>query len=171
MKPEELLPDSSRKTADIAAAFILKHPMHLEKMLAMAYSDRDKIAMRASRVIFLIQEQAPDMIRPYYNEIINQLRHIQNNAAKRNLLHLFMGNTFLLDEDSLGLLVQRCFIYLESSNSEVAHKVYALEILYEVSIKIPDIKPELITIISHQIETAQSAFKAAGSMILKKLHK
>lgn len=167
----KLLPDSSRNTANLATSFILKNQSYLDDMFELAFSDRKKIAMRASRVIYLVYEQAPGLIKSRFPEILKRLEKITDTSAKRNLIHLFIGNASLLNEDDLGLLLDICFKYLESPDSEVAHKIYSIYIIYEVSQSIPELKPELIAIIERNIDTEQTAYKSIGKKILKKLYK
>ncbi len=167
----KLLPDSSRNTADVAASFILKNPAYLDDIFELAFSDKQKIAMRASRIIYLVFEQAPDLIKPRFSEILQRLKKITDTSAKRNLIHLFINNTSLLNEDDLGLLLDICFKYIESPDSEVAHKIYSIYLIYEVSNSIPELKPELIAIIERNIDTEQTAYKSTGKRMLKKLYK
>ncbi len=57
---EKLLPDSSRKTADIAAQIILLKQSHIEKTLELLFQDKGKLSMRTSSFIGIcIENQLP----------------------------------------------------------------------------------------------------------------
>lgn len=164
-----MIPDSSAKTARIAARFITDHPAHLDEMLKIAVSEQDKLTMRASNVIYLVHTYKPDLIKPEYTKILRTLLHIKNSSAKRNLLRIFVGNTRYLSEEQMGLLMDISFKFLEMPELEVGPRVYAMHILFEISQNISEIKPELKSIIEFQMINADNAFQSMGRKILSKI--
>lgn len=171
MNIESLLPDTSRNTADEAATFIMPHPDYLEQMIQLSFSDKKLMAMRASRVILLIYYQQPELLKPHLDFMIDQLCESGNGSTIRNYLNLFRHETENLDEFRLGKLVNLSFNLLESPSSEIAHRSLAMEVLYKVSIKIPDFKDELKALIELHYEEGTPAFKSTANKILKKLNK
>jgi hypothetical protein len=171
MDLKSLLPDTSRQVAEIAARFIIEKPEYFEQMMEMALGDERKMAMRGSRVIYSIYGLKPELVEPYKINIIHRFKDLKHEASKRNLLRLYIGSTKQLDEECLGILLEHCFTYLECSSTEIAVKVYSLEIILEVAQYIPELKAELRNIIELQYSTASAAFQARAIRMLKKLNK
>lgn len=171
MKLEDLLPDTLRNTADLAAKFIIDNPGYFEKMLDLAFSKDKIMGMRASRVVLICYLQMPALIRPHLSEIFDRLYVTDNTSTLRNIIQLFQDEARLLDEERFGKLIQFCFTLLESSKAEIAHRVLAMQVLYNISNQIPDFKGELKSIIELNFEEGTAAFKSRGNHILKKLNK
>ena len=168
---ENLIPDTSRLTADLAAEFIIEHPEHLGAMIDACFEGPGPIPMRASRVVYLIGVLAPELISPYLVTSLKRVQESDNESVIRNFFHLFMEQLDRLDETSLGILVSMSFNYLENAGTAIGIRAYSLQILYEISQKIPDIKPELIAVIRYHLDESSTALKTQGKRILKKLNR
>lgn len=166
-----LLPDTYRRTADHAAAFILKHPEHFPKILELALSDDHQMAMRASRVINLIQESAPGLVNRDLPLILSQLTKTNDTSARRNFLRLFIGNVHLLEENDQVILMDLCFEFIRNAEIEIAPRAYALIILHEFSKKIPEIQMELLSAIKLSYSTFSAALKTRAKNIKNDLNK
>lgn len=167
---KKLLPDTYRRTADFAATYILEHSAYFPDILHLALSEDHTMAMRASRVINLIQEKKPDMVNRELPLILRHLIKTKDNSARRNLLRLFIGNTQLLQEESEQvILIDLCFEYVRNPAIEIAPRAYALEILHEFSRKIPEIQMELISAIKLSYPTFSTALKTRVGKIKKDL--
>lgn len=166
----ELLPDSSRKTADFAAGFILKNPDYMQDLLHICFSDNAKVAMRASRIVYLILVQKKELVSPEFKNIIKKLPQLNNQSVIRNYLHLFINHTQYLDDEEKGILMAYCFKLMENNSYEIGPRVYAMQILAEISKKIPEIIPELYAAIEHELDHSKPAFISVGKKILKKLY-
>jgi hypothetical protein len=168
---ENLLFDSSRRTADIAVSLIGDYPEIFKKFLDFAIRDNGQYTMRAARVIQLACHNHPELIRPYIKEIIHILPTFKSDGLRRNFLKILTERSLNLDEDTLGILVSLSFDYLISPFEKPALKVYAMDILYKISQFCPDIRPELISTIEDQIPRSTMAVKSRGKQILSKLYK
>ena len=170
MNFEEVLPDTSRNTAEIVAQYILKNPEYFDQILKWSFSEKKIYGMRASRVVIICHEQQPDIVFPYLNDILEHLISTTNQSAIRNFMNLFISEFNSLNEVGLGKLIDFSFLTLESGFSEVAHKVYAMEILYQISNDLPEIKSELKTVIEHSLEEQSPAYQARSKKITNKLN-
>jgi len=165
-----LIPDSSAKTARIAAAFIIENPHFFDEMFQLAISDKPRLAMRSSNVVFIIHCSHPEIVAPKYDDILGNLMLLTDTSAKRNLLRIFTENTHRVNDDQLGKLTNIAFEFLQWPEAEVAHRVYALSILVDISEKFPEITNELIAVIELQVNSALPAFRAVGKKMIKKLY-
>jgi hypothetical protein len=171
MDLEDLLFDSSRRTADIAVSAIGDNPEIFKKFLDFAMQDNGRYAMRAARVVQLASYNYPELIRPYIKEIIHKLPTFKNDGLRRNFLKILTERSLNLDEDTLWILVNVSFDYLISPSEKPAMKVYAMEILYKISQFYPDIQSELISTIENQLPRSTVAVKSRGKQVLAKLYK
>ena len=73
--------------------------------------------------------------------------------------------------DHSGLLFDFCYSIVESPKSAIAHKAYAITILYNISVKEPELKPELITLFEEQRETESAGIRSKIHNLLKKLYR
>ncbi|MCF8351129.1 MAG: hypothetical protein K9H15_08160 [Bacteroidales bacterium] len=171
MDCKELLPDTSRNTADMATSFLLENPGYINHFIDLTFSEDGKYPMRASRVVFLFFEQMPELSELFLEDILQRMQHLYDASALRNMLNLIKCNLEKLDEDKLGILVDMCFKLLENGKVQVAHKVYAMDILYKVSCSIPEIKPELAAVIERSIKHENTACRNTGGKILQKIYR
>lgn len=171
MDLKDLLSDSSRKTIDIAVAFISDNPQRFEKVLDFAMQDEDQYAMRAARVINLVALKYPSLIQPHLSKLIINLDKFRNNGLRRGVLKTISEQPFGYDEDVLGKLVDVCFTWFNDPGEEIAVKVYALDVLYRTSTFFPEIKPELISSIENELPRASKGVHSRGLKMLATLYK
>lgn len=123
---------------------------------------------RALYVIDKIYDKHPDWIQPYVPEMIDRLKSETHHGKKRHLLRLISFHE-IQAEDS-GFLVDYCLGVFTSQKEPVANRVHAMQVLYNISEKEPDLKPELLEIIQQQIEFHPTpGIRSRGSKLSKKL--
>ena len=171
MDLQDLLFDSSRRTAEMAVGVIGNNPEIFKTMLDFAFEDKNLYAMRAARVIQLASHNHPELVRPYLKEIILRLPNLKNGGLKRGMAKILIERSFDHDEETLGILVSTCFDWLMNPDEKPAIKVYAMEILFKSSQFYPEIKSELIFSIEDQLPKSGTAVKSRGKQILTKLYK
>jgi hypothetical protein len=168
---EELLSDTGRLTALHAADVSMQRTEIIPELIKLAFADNYPLSLRAANTIEKIDSQEPDLIQPYYKKIIHDLPSFKVDGVRRCLLKIFTRHTNLNDEMLLCTLLNNCFAFMASPEEPIAVKAYSLDILYQISKKIPELKNELIFAILDQLDKNSSAFKNFGNKILKKLYK
>jgi 8-oxo-dGTP diphosphatase len=160
----------SLKEAEWIAASAKENKAILKKLLDYSFSSDKKLAFHASWTLSKGCDKHPEMIYPYLPGIIERLNQINNESAQRSLLRIIS----LIDMSKInskyhGLLADHCFNALRSAFSAIAIKAYSMEILYNLSLKYPELTNELsATIVMLQGE-GSAGIKARGYIILKKL--
>lgn len=187
-KQEQLYPDSekpspddeelllminrikSTKEAEWIANSAIENEDLLKKLLEYSFSTDKKLAFHASWTLSKICDNHPTIIYPYLSGIIERLNHISNESAQRSLLRIIsLTDINMISGKDHGLLADHCFNALRSAFSAIAIKAYSMEILYNLSLKYPELINELsATIVMLQGE-GSSGIKARGYIILKKL--
>jgi hypothetical protein len=171
MSLESLLPDSLRHTADLAAQFVLDHPETFQEFIDASLAQEYPISMRASRVVYLCSVSSPELIRPWLQEILGSLPFLTDRSVIRNFLHIFDNFIPELSEDNLGLLLSYCFDNMEKPSGSIAIRAYSLKLLYLISQRIPDIKPEVLSIMRHHYPESEPAIQAQAIQIIRKLER
>jgi hypothetical protein len=125
---------------------------------------------RAAWLMDKIHEKEPLLIAPVIPEIIDQLKVEKSEGKKRHFLKLVSLNA--IPENSLGFLTNFCIKVFTSSKEPIAVRVHAMQILYNIAVTEPGLKPEIRAIIEHEIENHPSAgLESRGRKLLKKLVK
>jgi len=169
---DQLLAELSKRNTDYIASVIDREEKLFKEMMDLVFANEEYISGRACWVIETLWLKYPEMINPYINDIIdflpkskydNQKRHLSKILSTRNLKEL--------DEVRLGVLIDRCFTWLEDPVYPTAVKMHSMQIIYNYVKIEPILATELIAIIENQFEDGTPGFKNRGEKILKELYK
>ena len=102
--------------------------------------------------------------------MIQQLRIEIHSGKKRHLLKLISMNT--IPSEHHGFLIDYCLDMLTTGKEPPAVRVHAMQNLYNISETEPELKPEILAIIEHEMEFhATAGIIARGSRLTKNLRK
>lgn len=163
------LADSSRKLADLTANMVYENPSLLKPLLEIAWYEAEPLSQRASRVVSICSGNYPEMIIPYVSEVIQKLSIQKSEGSRRNFLKIFADGNFKIKSKEKGLLMNSCFGFL-TGNYSVAVKVYSMEILYKLSVDLPEIQRELYEVLNNQKEESSAGYKSRAQKILKRIN-
>ena len=110
-----------------------------------------------------------DSVDSYISQLILHLKSENNNPTKRAILRTLQDVE--IDPQFYSLLIDLCFGYLMSQKEEIAIKVYAMTVLYNISNHLTDLKNELKIVIEDQLQYGSAGLKSRGRRILMKLEK
>lgn len=143
---------------------------HIPALMKLAIYNRHPNSWRAIYVADKLHENNPEIIQPYLNEIVEQLKTEKHHGKKRHFLKLISQNN--IEKRFFGFLMDYCLNTFTSGKEPVANRVHALQILYNISENEPDLKPELFAIIQQEIELHPTpGIRSRGNKLLKKLKK
>jgi hypothetical protein len=100
--------------------------------------------------------------------MILNLQKPVNDAVKRNTLRVL--RYVEIPEDLMGIAADICFKYLLSGKEPVAVKVHAMDVLFNITRKFPELKEELKLAIEDQMPFGSAGFRSRGGKILKSLN-
>jgi hypothetical protein len=169
MKKEDLLEliDSWENLA-FAIREIGNHPELFSILMDIALNHPEQKSWRAAYLIDKIHDNYPALILPFIEPMIAQLKIENNSSKKRHFLKLLSMNK--IPKLHYGFLVDYCIEALTSAKEPPAVRVHAMQILYNISEKEPDLKPEFLAIIEHEMEYhATAGILSRGSKIIQKL--
>lgn len=169
---EILETENSRQIANIAAAYVGTDNERFETLLNLVFNGQIPVSQRASRVVDTCIEWEPQLLtKSIHYRIITYLLTCNDHTIKRSLMRLLCRHSMVDDDDLLGQLVEKSFEWVQSAEEKVAFKVLAMQVLFNISKKIPELKHELILVIEEQLPYNSHGFKSRGRMLLKKLKK
>jgi hypothetical protein len=164
---ELLAKGTGRNRADVAAGAVEQRPDLFPELVRIYLTGKEPYSRVAAWAVDLCAERHPEWIYPYIEEMARSLPGFRHDALKRHTLRMLIR--LPLPEEELGTLVNVCFGYITSAKEAVAQKVFAMEILYRITLAEPDLKKELADSISWRMEEETAGFRNRGSKILKKL--
>ena len=138
-------------------------------LMEVALYNSEQKTWRAAYVADKIHDDYPELLLPYIDKMVEQLPKEKNLSKKRHFLKLLSMNE--IPEKHFGFLVDFCFETM-ASEEPPAVRVHAMQILFNISEKEPDLKPEVLAQIEHEIEFHSTAgIISRGSKLAGKLRK
>ena len=169
-KIREQLSDSSRLLADLTASMVYDKPELLKPLIELSYGDSGPLPQRASRVVSICCCRFPELFKPYCSDVIRKLESLHSEGARRNFLLILAETPVKLTKKDKSLLVNLGFDFLVG-NFSIAVKVYSMEILYKMSLEMPEIGVELSNHIENSLADSSPGYQSRGKKILKKLQR
>lgn len=150
----------------------LENPLYLEEVIQLAFAPTDPNHHKACWVLELICEKQLEVIYPYIEQLCNTLSLYTNESAIRPIakVMVFLTHQYRekLSESQRQKLIETSFDWL-ISDTKVAAKAYAMEILFELGKYYDWIHPELKQILSQDYTKHSAGYQARARMILKEL--
>lgn len=160
---------SSRINADMLADKIEEDPDVFDLVWEIMLEDRHPVSMRAAWTLSIFAERHPYFIEPRIDDIIEVLPKLGSTGVQRCLLKML--TLVPVPEEHCGILFDFCFEVLESVRSEIAHKAYAMFILYNISEQEPELKPELIALLESKLDDESGGIRARSRILITKLYR
>ncbi len=146
---------------------VLSDKLMFKQIYSLIYSPDQKIAWRAGWIIDNATENYPELLTSYIPEIVSNLMVTQNGSLKRIFTRMLSRHE--IPEKYLGRTVSRCFALLSKSEA-VAVRVYAMQVLFNISQLQPGLKQELTVVLESYLEEEESAgFINRAEKLLRKL--
>ncbi len=114
------------------------------QLYQLTYSKDHKIAWRSCWIIDTTAEASPGRLIPYLPEIIDRLSTEKSGSIKRHFTRIL--SRYDIPEECLGQLVDTAFRLLSPSEA-IAVRANAMQILYNIALREPDLKGELASVI------------------------
>ncbi|MBW6533727.1 MAG: hypothetical protein K0B11_01845 [Mariniphaga sp.] len=143
-------------------------PGKLRLLIDLAFNEQHPKSWRAAYIADKINDNHQELISPFIPEMILRLKTEKNSSKKRHYLKLISQHNFPRKFHSF--LVDYCLECFSSSSEPVANRVHAMQVLFNISEKEPGFKPELLSIIEHEMELHPTpGIVSRGKKLVKKL--
>jgi hypothetical protein len=155
---------------EIVTRELSQNPEGFGVLMSLALKHPNQRSWRAAYLADKIHDNFPELLRPYFPSIIEKLKTENNASKRRHWLKLISMNR--MEEQYLAFLFDYCIEAFTSGKEAVAVRVHAMQILFNISEAEPDLKPEVLEIIEHEMEYHSSAgIRARGAKLANKLRK
>jgi hypothetical protein len=159
--------ENSKANAEFVGEILEKKPYLMDEVWKVLFELKEPESRRAAWIIDKATEKNPDRILPHLAQLIELFPFFRHDAYKRHSLRMISRIHIPAEYDPD--LVNFCFDWLLSPTEAVAVKFHCMNILYEISKRLPEIKRELHDTINIQIMEGTPGFKSIGKKIMKKL--
>jgi hypothetical protein len=149
---------------------IAQTPEYYEILMEIALYDPSPKSWRAAYLVDKINDNFPELLYFFLNKMIEQVQIEKSESKRRHFLKLISMNDLLRDQQ--GFMLEFCIKIFTSVKEPVAVRVHAMQILYNISEKEPELKPEILLVIENEIENHSSAgIKSRGRKLTENLKK
>lgn len=161
-----LYPTSSEALIKSVADMTLQRPGLLDELWQFAVTT-DPAAWKALWVMDKIHDSRPDLIQPYLKRMLENVEQMKQSGQKRHILKLLSLNP-LPGEPNVSF-INYCFDILLSKSEPVAGRVHAMQILYNITLMIPDFRNELRIVIEEIMIEGTPGIISRGRKLLQTL--
>jgi hypothetical protein len=165
---EDLLREFSKTHTVAIARKIGANQEDFDELIKLFLGKEYRVTQRAAWVVSHCADEHPWLIEKHIEPMILNLEKPVNDAVKRNTLRVL--RYVEIPEDLMGIAADICFKYLLSGKEPVAVKVHAMDVLFNITRKFPELKEELKLAIEDQMPFGSAGFRSRGGKILKSLN-
>ena len=163
---EEILKADFKDQAVFVAEEINGDQKKFALLMELFFSKETRTCQRAAWLVSHCADKNPLQLMPYLDRIIRNMYNDISDATKRNSVRVLQYVE--IPEELWGETIEICFQYL-TSNEAIAIKVFAMTVLYNLSLKVPEISTELKVLIEDQNPYGSAGFKSRAKKILAKM--
>lgn len=169
MLSEYLKRDFSKLDTVMLAKEIGEDQERFDELISIMLSADSLTAPRAAWVASHCSDLHPWLVTKHLKHLIRNLQNPVHDAVKRNTLRMIRH--VRIPDEMMGLTADVSFKFLDSAKEPIAVKVYAMDVLFGIVKKFPEMKEELKTTIKDQLPFGSAGFRNRGAKILKMLDK
>ncbi len=166
---QALLKEHSKAQAEYIRAWVGKESHRFRALVELLLGANLKLAQRAAWPLGWIGDTEPQRFLPFMEPMLKALREPLHPAIPRTIWRTF---TLLdLPEDWHGEVLELAYQYLQDPKYPVAPRVHAMQVAYDISLKYPELKPELAMVIEAHLPDSSAGFRSRGKKLLANLKK
>lgn len=123
----------------------------------------------ASWIMVFVSKQNPDLLKPYYNQLLDILLMSENQSVLRNLTKVI--EKIRIQEYKETQFLDFLIRAIEDNSNKVALQVYSMQVLLQFIYKYNELKDEIIELVQlHSIQKSP-AYSSAMRFLLKNIKK
>lgn len=150
-------------------SLVKQRPELIEWVIDLLKNGQKAEAMKASWLLTHLWDADQSFFIEIQNQIIEAVLSTSDDSVRRNLLRMIDG--FSLSEDQQGMLFEPCLEWMVSEKYAVAVRANAMQILYRIALREPDLIPELEQQISSLMDYSSAGIRSRGKKILSSFRK
>ncbi len=159
----------STERRDMIIDYIGSDKKRMEELMSLFFSDNLRMCQNASWPMTYIAEKYPHLIAPYLARMNEKLDNPKHNAVIRNTVRIWQFMD--IPEELEGPIYDRCFGYLADNNVAIAVRAFSVTVLFNLCVKFPDLKDELIEMMRDVYPFGSTGLKNRIKKTIQKLEK
>ncbi|MDG1148648.1 MAG: hypothetical protein P8N52_10120 [Crocinitomicaceae bacterium] len=148
-------------------SYFSKHPDGV-RCLIQIVDNEEKYPLKeySSWIIIHVCKNKPELVEPFYKKLVGILFKSSNQTVLRNIANIIM--TVGIQPYKESELVDVLIGFIQEHTHKVALHVYSMQILAQIVLKHPELKPEIIAVIELNDKDKTPAYNAGKRNFLKK---
>ena len=193
---EQLLVEHSRANSDRVAAYVLswtdnlkigleqhggpagKQPrqqakaisnQRLVELMACFFSDEVLVAQRAAHVVGLLGREDPQLLVPWWDELVQSAANPIHDAIRRNAIRYFSEQPEPLPKKLETRLIKLCGQFVADEKYSIAVGAFAMQFIADRATEYPHAAQKLCRDLRRRMDAASPGFRNRAEKILVKL--
>jgi hypothetical protein len=148
---------------------ILRNPALFDELWELIKSGTPPVPQRGAWVISHLGEVNPDLLKPYFADVLVLLRAPTHDAVHRALVRTLAHMD--IPEEYEGELYDLAISWISSPVKPVAIRVHCMDIAARIARPYPELQDELRQVIEAQMSWGSAGYKSRGKRVIKSLKK
>ena len=166
---EDILRDYSKTHVANIARQIGPNQESFDELIKLFLGEEYRVTQRAAWILSHCADEHPWLIEKHIKPMLLNLENPVSDPVKRNTLRVL--RYVEIPEELMGIAADLCFDFLQSGKEPVAIKVHAMDVIFNIVKKFPELKEELILAIEDQMPFGSAGYKSHGGKVLTALNK
>ena len=162
------LTEHSKATTNAVISYVGNRPDRFKELFTLFIKGEPLVKQRAAWPLSYIVTLFPELIRPYFGQLVKYLQ--QNNhhpAIYRNAFRFLQ--TIEIPEKYEGPIVDIALKYCKDINAPVAIQAFAMSTAANIAMKYPEIAKELLAILEENLPYAANGYIARARKVMKQI--
>jgi hypothetical protein len=160
----QLLASMGRINTNIIVSTIGDNEVYFSQIVDLVLNGKPPLPMRAAWVVTVCLENHPEWLKSHFDKLVKILPHCNHPGTRRSILRSMSEAE--IPRKWEGFLISHCFDWLLSPVEPIANKAFSMQILYNLSVKHPEISHELAEVIESQLPTGSPGIRSRGTKII-----
>ena len=168
---QQLLKRNSRANADVVIAHVTRNPEAIVELMVCFLSDEVQVAQRASQVVGDIGRRNPELLKPWWDEMLQAAQQPIHDAIRRNVARYFSELDLTLPAKLERSLLQLFTEWACEAETPVAITVFSMQFVADRADRFPDESCRIKAMILSRInsDSASAGFRCRGKQVLQQL--
>ncbi len=147
--------------------YLISNPNKVNDLYKLFDHENNKIKWKAAWVFEHVFFEKSELTNPFISDLVLNFSKYKHNGVKRHISKILAYSE--INELIDGNFINYCFDLICNTEIPVAIKSHVMQILFNITKKYPDIKPELKLVLEEQIPYNSVGFKSKAKKLIKLL--
>jgi hypothetical protein len=167
---ELLMAEMSKRNMLLVAHWIEENPERFDVLLYLISLNEEPVSRRAAWVASISFAGRSELMQPHIEKVIRDLPGYFHSGVQRCMLKVI--SEIYVPAKYFGELANICFDWVDNIRMPLAVRALSMQILYTISEKEPELRPELIALFQNLAELSEDpAILSKSRILLQKLKK